>query len=38
VRRIDNLEPIVRDEDLEEDNGIPIELDSAAPISFKVVF
>ncbi|MCH5583741.1 hypothetical protein MK805_02005 [Shimazuella sp. AN120528] len=38
VRRIDNLEPIIRDDDVEEDSGIPIELDSAAPISLEVVF
>ncbi len=37
VRLIDHLEPIVRDDD-EEDSGIPIELDSSAPISLKVVF
>jgi hypothetical protein len=37
VRRIDHLEPIVGDDD-EEDSGIPIELDSATPITLDVVF
>lgn len=37
VRMIDHLEPIIRDDDV-EDSGIPIELDSAAPITLEVVY
>ncbi|WP_051271795.1 hypothetical protein [Shimazuella kribbensis] len=37
VRLIDHLEPIFGDDD-EEDSGIPIELESAAPIMLEVVY